>query len=126
MGLNVREEFSYLWEEDKEKYILVDLGNEQYSIFGVENNAAVIIESNEKAENVISRMKKSGNRIVKSELLKYVIENRPIPNLIEVNNDCEIYRLPDTGELVSVLRREIIAYEPEYKLVITGISLFDA
>ncbi len=61
------EEYSYLWKEEKEDYVLVKpiLGDEilEYSIIDKKHQMMLVVEDDELAKKLIEKMLENGNKI---------------------------------------------------------------
>ena len=71
-------EYSYIWEEDKEKYVLVsdEYGDDIFEIGGTEL-MFLLIEDDALAELIVENMIKNGNKVYKSIVeLKEDLEKR--------------------------------------------------
>ena len=71
-------EYSYIWEEDKEKYVLVsdEYGDDIFEIGGTEL-MFLLIEDDASAELIVENMIKNGNKVYKSIIeLKEDLEKR--------------------------------------------------
>ncbi|MBL4937744.1 hypothetical protein JK636_18730 [Clostridium sp. YIM B02515] len=112
------EENEYLWKSKKDDYVLIKSSEDSYSIFNITNNAALIIEDNEEAKFVINQMKQNGNKIVRIELLNYLLDKRPIPTLISIQDDKEVYRCSDTGEKFELNLECTPHFAPRFDLAI--------
>jgi len=108
----------YLWTSEKNNYVLIKSSEESYSIFNINNKAILIIENDEEFKFVINQMKQNGNRIIRIELLDYLLNGRPIPKLIAIKNNKIIYRCPDTGEKFELGLEPTCHIEPTFDLAI--------
>jgi hypothetical protein len=108
-----------MWTTDKNKYILIKLSMGQYSIFNLYDRKILIIEDDEEEKIVIKIMINSGNKVIRKELLKYLVEGRPLPAIIRISSNKFIYRCPDNGEQFELsLEDDSCHIEPEFDLAI--------
>lgn len=110
------EENDYLWTTKKEEYVLIKSTEDKYSIFNIIYKTALIIEDDEEYKFVINQMIQNGNRIIRIELLNFILNNRPIPTLIEIQGDKAIYRCLDTGDKLELSLECTSSFEPTFDI----------
>ena len=61
------EDYSYLWKEEKEDYVLIKptVGDEilEYAIINKKHHTMLVVEDNELAKKLIEKMLENGNKI---------------------------------------------------------------